>query len=391
MRLEDAVSVEGVRRVLDKLFDRFEAHADRVRPPTFILDGDTMPEFGPRRREGQAENTWAGLTALRTAGLIELEHRRPPPGKAEYEMNPRVRFVPAAEEQLRKLISRPRPGPSRSALWREALQLAFPGELELQQALAGNWIEVEGHSTQEVASRLPLLRQFVPGSSLRHVSAKLFWSDSKVLDGREALICAVLGVDECPFPESRVRLDVALPQDCITGVLLVENEATFDDLHSAVLLGRPALSGLAIVQTHGFRGAARRVRDRAGAWPYFAFGTDGRLQEAFCGFWYSDRTDIPVMWWGDLDYAGMAILKALRSVFPHATAWRPGYELMLQALQDGHSPRQAGKERQIDPATTGCPYADGVLLPAMRTSNRFVDQELIVLTPDGRAPRARPF
>lgn len=38
-------------------------------------------------------------------------------------------------------------------------------------------------------------------------------------------------------------------------------------------------------------------------------------------------------------------------------------------------PEAANKERQADPETTGCAYADEVLLTALRSVGRFVDQE----------------
>jgi hypothetical protein len=42
---------------------------------------------------------------------------------------------------------------------------------------------------------------------------------------------------------------------------------------------------------------------------------------------------------------------------------------------DGHSPAESGKERQRLIETTGCPYADSELLPALKASQQFVDQE----------------
>jgi hypothetical protein len=87
--------------------------------------------------------------------------------------------------------------------------------------------------------------------------------------------------------------------------------------------------------------------------------------------------DIPAYFWGDLDYSGMAILASLRTIFPSAQAWKPGYGPMLSRLNagDGHSPAESGKERQRVIDATGCAYADEELLPALRASGRFLDQE----------------
>jgi hypothetical protein len=80
---------------------------------------------------------------------------------------------------------------------------------------------------------------------------------------------------------------------------------------------------------------------------------------------------------GGLDYSGMAILTALRSTFPNAQTWRPGYEPMVERLRngEGHSPSETGEERQRPNDWAGCPYADEVLIPTLKASGFFIDQE----------------
>lgn len=63
---------------------------------------------------------------------------------------------------------------------------------------------------------------------LREVSSKLFWGMSKVLDSRTGLVAALLGVDECPFPESPIQLQVFLPPGGFSGVLFIENLMSFE-------------------------------------------------------------------------------------------------------------------------------------------------------------------
>jgi len=58
-------------------------------------------------------------------------------------------------------------------------------------------------------------------------------------------------------------------------------------------------------------------------------------------------------------------------------AWQPGYTAMLERLPDGHPAKDAGKQDQLDPGETGCRYADERLLPALRRTGRFLDQEAI--------------
>lgn len=380
MLLEDALTNPDARRVLDKLVGR------RVNNPegglnNLTLSAAEVPAFGPERRAGQADAAWEALQAYAVAGLVSITLRKPRPGHDPYELSPTVRLVESEFERVCKLLGRDTRKFSRLEVWRQAFEKAFPGENELHGLLAGNWFEVSGMSPDEVAGKLRMLRDLGATSSqlpLRHVSSRLFGGDSKVLDGREALICTILGTPECPFPESPVQLQIQLPKAAaIKGILLVENTASFEQLRITSGV-RPALDGLVIAQAHGFRGAARRIRRRGGCSIYHAGESD--LLPAFESFWFDDVGDMPVTFWGDLDFSGMAILRALRSVLPQASSWEPGYRMLLDILESGggHSPKQAGKDRQQHPVSTGCFFADSILLPAMEKTGKFVDQEAVL-------------
>jgi hypothetical protein len=147
----------------------------------------------------------------------------------------------------------------------------------------------------------------------------------------------------------------------------------------------PSTEHLALIYASGYRCSARRLRTADGASVYFAAATLPSLDERdrFCAWLTRNGPEIPVAFYGDLDYAGMSILARLRSSFPHAIAWQPGYDVMLASLRSGagHPPEAARKGGQQDPISTGCPYADEVLLPALRQYGRFVDQELYGLPP----------
>ena len=102
------------------------------------------------------------------------------------------------------------------------------------------------------------------------------------------------------------------------------------------------------------------------------------LCPAFESWWYEEGAPpAPGLWfWGDLDFAGMQILKALRSRFTDAGAWRIGYEPMVATLRarGGYAPPVTDAQGQVDPGATGCPFADGELLPAVREYGQL-DQE----------------
>jgi hypothetical protein len=190
------------------------------------------------------------------------------------------------------------------------------------------------------------------------------------LDGRAENVATLLGVDECPFPEQPIVLNVHVV-DPPSSLLFVENHVSFERLKQ-----RNVLHNCALIFCSGFRGAARRLRDPGGASLYYTRNSPDSSIASFETALFSVR-DVPTFFWGDLDYSGMAILASLRSSFPQAQAWRPGYEPMLVRLvsNDGHSPAESGKERQRPTDRTGCTYADERLIPALRIHGRFVDQE----------------
>jgi len=85
------------------------------------------------------------------------------------------------------------------------------------------------------------------------------------------------------------------------------------------------------------------------------------------------------VFWGDLDFEGLSILRVLRNNFPLVTAWVDAYEVMIKYHLRGlgHSRHQANKEKQQKPEISGCDYADNVLLPLLLNSEHFIDQEVI--------------
>ena len=104
-------------------------------------------------------------------------------------------------------------------------------------------------------------------------------------------------------------------------------------------------------------------------------------REAFESWLFDRNVNVPVHFWGDLDWSGMRILLAMRGSIPELGAWQPGYAPMLDNLKagQGHSPEAAEKRGQQPVDATGCAYADAELLPEMRSQGRFIDQELFAL------------
>jgi hypothetical protein len=215
---------------------------------------------------------------------------------------------------------------------------------------------------------------------LREGSARVFHGRSKLLDSRDELL-RLLGAAPGQFWEAPIQLLVDIPP-AFDEALFVENLVTFERMADArYAQWKHSL----LIYAAGFKGSAKRLRQRNGCRIYVrATSTDALVLEASSargleavGAWLFGRSDLPVRFFGDLDFAGMQILGSLREVFERAEAWQPGYAELSAILASGggHFPEAAGKERQGDPGSTGCMYGDGVLLPLMRKHGRFVDQE----------------
>lgn len=215
---------------------------------------------------------------------------------------------------------------------------------------------------------------------LREASAQVFQGRSKVLDSREELL-RLLGATTGQFQEAPIQLLLDIPA-AFDEALFVENLVTFECMAD---LRQRAWRHSLLVYAAGFKGSARRLRSQQGCRLYVRVSPslggaarsagDKNLQAV--EDWIFGSSELPVRFFGDLDYAGMQILGSLREVFTGARAWEPGYGMLGDAIErgGGHVPGLAGKELQADPGHTGCTYADQRLLPLMRLHGRFMDQE----------------
>lgn len=248
-------------------------------------------------------------------------------------------------------------------------------------------------STDEATRCLQDLRELcLSGQTmpLREASARVFHGRSKVLDTRDELL-RLLGATHGQFWEAPIQLLIDVPV-FFDEALFIENLVTFERMADA---RAPEWQHSLLIYAAGFKGSARRLRHRGGCRVYLRTAMAETLSVdptssrglAVVNDWLFDRALLPVRFFGDLDYAGMQILASLREVFPDATAWQPGYAELLSVITSGggHMPEAANKERQADPETTGCAYADEILLTVLRGVGRFVDQEAFrgeaVLTP----------
>lgn len=369
----------AVRQLLDLLVDRLDAAEVRgTKAQSVALTEKTWPALYKAPLESGKEELWEHVGELCAWGWLSAKPEGAAKSRSGYDRSPRVTVLD--EAAVRHAVGRPERVKSAVERWREAVNAGLDASDEVKRAVGDYCIDMPDHSMAEVVQRLNQLPTLAGKPVLlREVSTQLFWGMSKVLDKRQGMVAAILGVDECPFPESPIQLQVYLPPAGYRGVLFIENQMSFEQ---ALRSSSGAFDGLALVYASGFKGSAQRLRSSAGCSLFYAGkgALGGDLKVAFEA-WLFGRGSTPVHFWGDLDYAGMRILAAMRSTFPDLTAWAPGYAPMLAALLagGGHSPEAAEKQGQRPVVSSGCAYADSELIPALAHTGRYVDQELFSL------------
>lgn len=359
-----------LRALLATVLDRFDRQAGAARERAILIPIEKHLA-SLEHNDVRADQLWELVRDLETRGVASLDAGK----RSAYDspwVGAKLRFAPACEARLRDWLQRP-VTPSAWQHWRSVVAQHAAAFADEGRALSARRIAIEGRSAEEVVAALAKLAELRTPATLRQLSAFAFWGDSKVLDDRVELLHAC-------FPELSIRerpivVAVHLPAR-IEGVLFIENQ----DTYTSAISGHPeALRNLALVYMAGFRTAAVRIRARDGACLHFT-SRDVSQMQAFERWWFDAAAfEWPLNFWGDLDYAGMQILKALRVRFDRVAAWQPGYVPMLEELLTlGAHASGEDATRQIDPQETGCTFADTVLLPAVRTHG-FRDQERIAV------------
>ena len=360
-----------------QLLDTFITKAENGTKPSLKLTKKTVPELFNFQTE-DVKYLWALVKALdKEFHIISIRLTRDRPGQEPYE-NAQVYFNPDKEDLVRDWLNRPAIDPY-ALVWQNTVaKLASKfedGGQTLSETLfragdIGAEVIVKGFSRIGDELQRPI--------SLRQLSARCFWGDSKFLDHREDLVRAIFPSSSYNLAPRPILMAVHL-SDRIERVLFVENQDTF------LALIKRDVPGLTLVYSGGFRGSASRIRNAGNvAFSYHSDSHETEALETFEDWWFNPdlESHIKPRFWGDMDFAGFSILRALREVFPHTEAWKAGYLPMLDRIRDGkgHNYTAAGKERQKDPDEIGCDFADLELLPEIRRSRQFLDQEAILMS-----------
>lgn len=342
-------------------------------PPSMPVNDKTLPGLFVQG-EG-ADETWALLKSLeQDYHIITIRlHKKRNPLDPEY-FNARLRLMENGETVLREWLQRPYAVPVLQQ-WRDAVREAahqFPGDTA---KFSSRPISLSDKSAAQIVQGFERIADYQHHKlTLRQLSSVCFWGRSKFLDGRRDLVMSL-------FPNLQLSLrpvvvNIYLPEN-MQGILFIENQ----DSYTCAMQGTPQdVRNLALVYSAGFKSSAARIRKQGGVSLHFSGCGVEKYQSAFERYWLDGATDEwPLWFWGDLDFAGMNILKQLIKRFPSLRAWPPGYHIMLEHLRNGNAYKPAGDEvqTQVDPGTTGCAYADAQLLPVLRAQGLFVDQEIV--------------
>jgi hypothetical protein len=321
------------------------------------------------RADASADQTWSLIGELARRGVLEIREGVRSPYDVDWR-DARLTFATDVEETLRTWLRRDWTEPA-AMVWRRAIDRHAAMFHDSGAALLSQRIVIENRSADEVVAALAAAAEIRVPMTLRQLSATLFWGDSKILDERGELVAALL--PHLKILERTLVIAVHLPERC-RGVLFIENL----DTYTAAATGMPTEAlEFALIYAAGFHGSASRVRSRSGALLHYAGPGLREFASRFAAWWYDGEAGFgPVWFWGDLDFAGMQILKSLRGRFSELKAWPIGYEPLRVRLEvgGGHGTRPDDAKGQVDPLQTGCAYADSVLLPAIRRLGRR-DQE----------------
>jgi len=364
----------AVRAVLERLIDLADRTPllERSRPPGFRAREKDLPQFYELAAQDRLV-VWRFIEHLRDAGWIRIAGKRLRADQSPWDVHPRLTLVAEAEPAVRAALGRESATTTYTRRWREAVLGAasrFGGDVE---PLSRTPIEVPEQGPEQIVERLCGMSHMDPGTLAREASARALWGLSKLLDNRVDAVNAALG--RTILREKPLLVNVHVCDESPQEILFVENEVSY------ILAAATCPRGRALVWSSGFMASAKRLREPGGM-TLHATAASTREGVLHLEALLRDGHGARLFFFGDLDYAGMRILRQLREIFPEMAAWEPGYDVLLDQLAsgEGHAPEAAEKTGQSDPVTTGCRYADEHLLPAIRTTGRFVDQEAFTWT-----------
>ncbi|BHO55419.1 hypothetical protein [Burkholderia contaminans] len=211
-----------VQELLNMLVDRLDAAEQRgsAKAKSVQLDERTWPALYMSSVESQKEHLWEHVVAMVRCGWLAVKPETALKSRSGYASSPRVTVVD--QRELRAAVGRHERVKSSAERWRDAVSSGLLASDTVKHLVSEYCIDIPGRTMAEVVEQLNRLPGLAEKSMLlREVSSQLFWGMSKVLDKRQGLVAAILGMDDCPFPESPIQLHVFLPACGHRGVLFI--------------------------------------------------------------------------------------------------------------------------------------------------------------------------
>lgn len=367
----------SIQKLLHDFLDKIDRNQSRISIKISLKTVPALFDYG-----NDTAYLWSLIKDLEEVHqILAIRHKSKSKAPDEYD-NFCLDFNREQEALVRDWLNRPSKY-QYSEEWASAvddIQSRFKvGDIE---ALRANSLYSKNKSAISIVGGILRVSEILSKSdtmiTIKQLSARSFWGDSKFLDGKEDVIHRIFPDQSHQILPRKILIEASIPST-ISKILFIENLDTFLNLvdnRSTI----PSLAQAALIFSAGFKGSSARLREPG----HVTFSYVSPLPESplsdFLNIWFMVSEErLPVYFWGDLDYSGMGILAALRKIFLTCQAWQPGYRAMLEltTLTLSHSLEDAGKDDQKDPIITGCNFADDILLPYMRETGKFLDQEAV--------------
>ena len=252
-----------ISHLLSTLIDKI----DRDVKPQMRISLKTMPQLYDFNDQ-DTEYLWSLVEQLDIQyHFLSIKKQRASAGQVSYD-NAQIRFNASSENIVRQWINRPI-STSYSMEWDSAVSRYSSCFSTTADFLKNNQIQHTEKSADEVIHSLSRLnKELDRPATLRALSAKFFWGDSKFLDNREDFLRSLFPEQSC-YIKSRPLLINAFVPDVFSSVLFIENQDTFlmlSDLADDNSLPKESmLNEVALVYSAGFRGSASRIREQGNA------------------------------------------------------------------------------------------------------------------------------
>lgn len=373
INLEVLLADISITTVCNRLLDKLDKQpmSQRSNNLTIPIDEKQFSELYSPSEIDEDIRLEEKIHALISLGLFEVQQTKKKAYLPLSQRNARLVFNADFEENLRVFYNRE----IEQDNWLEALNEKNVPDKKLLEFFRNNPLKVKNKSDEEVVQQLLRWSKNIESNSARRESARCFWGLSKIFDNQEAYKTYFnLG-------DMSVSLLLYMQTSMVNEVLFIENKDTFYEVCDSK---NEIFKNSVIIYASGYQASAKRIRQRNGSTMYLE-SSSGHTQESFEKFevWFyrENNEKISVYFWGDLDYEGIHILKALKVNFENIDAWENAYRIMLEEVKKGfgHTPEMSGKERQIlvQNKLLGCHYADKVLIPRLLNKALFLDQEFI--------------